>query len=92
MNITDVNDNAPQFAKTVFTASVKETADRNDVITRVAALDRDAGSNAALKFSITSGNAGGFFDINPSTGEIVVKKSLDLEGAVPPSLNYTMGN
>ena len=91
VNITDINDNVPQFTKKEFTPSVKETADINDVILRVEALDRDAGSNAELKFSITSGNDGGYFDIVPATGDIIVKKSLDLEGVAPPALNYSLG-
>ena len=92
VNIGDINDNAPQFTKKEFTTSVKETADLSDVILRVEALDRDAGTNAELKFSITSGNEDGYFDIKPASGDIIVKKSLDLEGATPPSLNYSLGN
>ena len=92
VNIGDINDNAPQFTKMEFTTSVKETADLIDIILRVEALDRDADTNAELKFSITSGNEDGYFDIIPATGDIIVKKSLDLEGAAPPSLNYSLGN
>ena len=91
VNITDINDNVPQFTKKEFTSSVKETAGINDVILRVKALDSDAGSNAELKFSITSGNDDGYFDIVPATGDIIVKKSLDLEGVAPPALNYSLG-
>ena len=92
VNIEDINDNAPQFIKTKFTVNVKETANVNDIITRVGALDRDTGRNAALSFSIKSGNTGGYFEIIPSTGDIIVKKSLDLEGTTPPSVNHIIGN
>ena len=92
VNIEDINDNAPQFIKTKFTVNVKETANVNDIITRVGALDRDTGRNAALSFSIKSGNTGDYFDIIPSTGDIIVKKSLDLEGITPPSVNHIIGN
>ena len=91
VNIGDINDNAPQFAKREFSSSVNETADLNDVILRVKALDRDTGTNSKLKFSITSGNDDGYFDVMPGTGDIVVKKSLDLESASPPSLSYRLG-
>ena len=91
VNIGDINDNAPQFSKKEFITSVNETADLNDVILRVEALDRDAGTNAELKFSVTSGNEDGYFDVIPATGDILVKKSLDLEGAAPPLLNYSLG-
>lgn len=91
VKIDDMNDNAPQFTKKKLTSSVNETADLDDVVLRVWALDRDAGMNSDLSFSITSGNTDGYFDIIPSTGDIVVKKSLDLEGQSPPSLNYSLG-
>lgn len=91
VKIDDMNDNAPQFTKKKLTSSVNETADLDDVVLRVWALDRDTGMNSDLSFSITSGNTDGYFDIIPSTGDIVVKKSLDLEGQSPPSLNYSLG-
>lgn len=89
--ILDLNDNAPKFTKDSFTSFVKETADINDVILRVGALDRDAGENAALRFSIMSGNSDGYFDISAATGDIFVNRSLDLEGSAPPLLNYNLG-
>lgn len=89
--ILDLNDNAPQFTKDSFISFVKETADINDVILRVGALDRDAGENAVLRFSIISGNSDGYFDINAATGDIFVNGSLDLEGSAPPLLNYSLG-
>ena len=91
VKIDDINDNVPQFTKEEFTSSVNETADLDHVVLRVWALDRDAGMNSELRFSITSGNTDGYFDIIPSTGDIVVKKSLDLEGRSPPSLSYSLG-
>lgn len=91
VHVRDRNDNAPQFTKNEFASVVKETADINDVILRVGAVDRDAGMNAVLRFSITSGNNDGYFDIKPTSGEIVVNRSLDLEGSAPPSLNYSLG-
>ena len=89
--ILDLNDNAPQFIENGFNSFVKETAGINDVILRVGALDRDAGENAVLRFSIISGNSDGYFDINPATGDIFVNRSLDLEGSAPPLLNYSLG-
>lgn len=89
--ILDLNDNAPQFTKNGFTSFAKETAHIDDVILRVGALDRDAGKNAVLRFSITSGNNDGYFNINSTTGDIFVTRSLDLEGSAPPLLNYSLG-
>lgn len=91
VHIGDLNDNAPQFTKNGFASRVNENENLNDVILHVDAMDRDAGANAKLRFSITSGNSDGYFDIKADTGDIIVKRSLDLEGPAPPSLNYSLG-
>ena len=54
-------------------------------------MDFDTGSNADLCYSITTSNAHGYFGIREDTGEIVVNKSLDLEGPTPPVLHYILG-
>ena len=92
VNILDVNDNAPRFTHNPFTSTVNETAGRDEAISRVEAVDHDSGTNAELRFSITSGNDDGYFDIRPTTGEIVVKRSLDLEDYSPPPLSNSLGN
>ena len=92
VEILDVNDNAPRFTQNPFLVNVNETAGLHDVIIQAKALDPDAGSNSELRYSIASGNGDGYFDITATTGEIVVKKTLDLESATPPSLKHSLGN
>ncbi|WP_236632959.1 LamG-like jellyroll fold domain-containing protein [Endozoicomonas elysicola] len=63
------------------TFSVDETvaSDGSTVVGRVSAVDVDAGD--ALTYSIVSGNEDGHFEIDNSTGDIRVVKTLDFETA-----------
>ena len=91
VNISDINDNSPQFSAQVSGQTVSETAAVGDVIIQVGATDSDLGINAQISFGITAGNTEDLFEIDSETGEIKVKQSLDLEGNEPPqNLNYTL--
>ncbi|KAM7000070.1 protocadherin alpha-2-like isoform 4-T4 [Tautogolabrus adspersus] len=82
VNILDVNDNIPTFSKTLYKASVQENAARGTVVIMLNATDLDEGINGKLVYSlIKRGNAdrSSTFDINPETGEITVKGTLDYE-------------
>lgn len=43
ISIKDVNDNAPQFSNSVYKVSIPEDAKINTLITRLSAIDKDAG-------------------------------------------------
>ena len=91
VNITDINDNSPEFSAQVPAQMVSETAAIGDLIIQVAATDSDFGENAKISYSVTAGNTDDLFEVDGETGEIKVKKSLDLEGNDPPqSLSYTL--
>ena len=79
IEIMDYNDNSPVFNLPIPSLSVSEQDSIGTVIEQVQATDADLGVNAAITFSIIAGNSLGFFDIDSTTGEIKVKKSLDLE-------------
>lgn len=91
VNISDINDNSPEFTTSVLAQEVAETANIDDLAIQVAATDSDFGMNADIWFSITGGNTDDLFKISGQTGEIKIKKSLDLEGKNPPQhLSYTL--
>ena len=91
VQITDYNDNAPEFKAEISPQEVSEQAVVGDVIVQVEATDADQGANAEISYSITAGNSDDIFEIDAAKGEIKVKKSLDLESNDPPqSLNYTL--
>ncbi len=59
VQLIDVNDNAPQFSLGFSSESIRENHELGAIVTIVAAEDNDQGTNAALSYSITQGNAGG---------------------------------
>ncbi|KAG9352523.1 hypothetical protein JZ751_020937 [Albula glossodonta] len=77
--ISDVNDNKPIFAESVYEVSVDEDADVGFAIVTVSANDGDEGANAKLRYQITSGNTGGAFDVEPEVGTIFLAQPLDHE-------------
>ncbi|XP_029306921.1 neural-cadherin [Cottoperca gobio] len=77
--VTDVNDNAPAFARPVYEVSVEEDKEVGFVLITVTANDEDEGANAKLRYQITSGNTMGTFDVEPEVGTIFVAQPLDYE-------------
>lgn len=65
----DVNDNAPEFTKTVYHASVLENTTEGTEVLKLLATSRDSGVNAEISYSIIGGNEHNMFQINPKTGE-----------------------
>ncbi|XP_048454119.1 protocadherin Fat 3a isoform X2 [Rhincodon typus] len=79
VNITDVNDNAPEFSREVYNAVISEDASIGDSVIKVLAEDCDSQINAQIHFSIVNGDPDNYFNISPVTGLIKVKERLDRE-------------
>uniref|UniRef100_A0AAY4C8E6 FAT atypical cadherin 1 n=1 Tax=Denticeps clupeoides TaxID=299321 RepID=A0AAY4C8E6_9TELE len=81
VNVTDVNDNSPVFSQRVYSAGVGEHATAGMVVLTVSAdrEDADGPSNSRVHFSIISGNQGGSFIIDATSGELRVGRQLDRE-------------
>nr|ABX90059.1 hedgling [Amphimedon queenslandica] len=79
VEITDVNDNAPQFPISPIRANVTEHVDVGTSVVQVVATDIDSGSNAEISYSIILGNLNGAFAINNKTGLITVNADIDRE-------------
>ena len=79
ISVEDVNDNAPQFSKTVYNANVSESSIPGTFVTRVTASDKDHGTNSNLTYIIPAGIGDNKFRINPATGEIHTVATLDRE-------------
>ena len=54
--MTGINDNAPQFSKTVYNVAVTEGADVGTNVITVVATDKDIGMNSRISYEIVSGN------------------------------------
>ncbi|XP_027519706.1 neural-cadherin-like isoform X3 [Corapipo altera] len=79
VSISDVNDNEPVFAQSVYEVNVDEDQDVGSTIVTVSANDEDEGTNAKLRYQITAGNMGGVLDVDPETGAIFIAQPLDYE-------------
>ncbi|XP_008304405.1 protocadherin Fat 2 [Stegastes partitus] len=81
VNVTDVNDNPPDFDSSQYQAKLDEMAKCGHIVIKIQASDPDTGDLNNLKYKILSGNEGRYFNINESSGIIsfsnVCKKNLD---------------
>ncbi|XP_036403595.1 protocadherin Fat 4-like [Megalops cyprinoides] len=82
VSIIDVNDNAPIFSSSLYKVRVSENVPFGTTILTLNATDLDEGVNGEILYSIVE--RGGLdpvdvFDIDPITGEITLKGSLDYE-------------
>ena len=76
--IDDENDNQPQFDEYPFMAKILPQHPPDTEILRVSARDADSGRNSDLKFSLLNEDVDRF-KIDPGTGIISAKSSLELE-------------
>ncbi|CAM2118397.1 unnamed protein product [Caretta caretta] len=84
LQISDINDNAPVFEKSSYTAYVPENNPSGASIFSVKASDRDLDQNARVTYSILSSNLkelplSSYISINSQTGAIYAQRSFDYE-------------
>ncbi|XP_076594812.1 protocadherin alpha-8-like [Chaetodon auriga] len=82
VKVLDVNDNTPVFSEDVYSVTLAENAPVGTTVVQVNATDRDEGQNGEVYYSF--GNSVNnklftLFDIDSSTGEIIVKGLIDYE-------------
>uniref|UniRef100_A0A3Q3IN47 Cadherin domain-containing protein n=1 Tax=Monopterus albus TaxID=43700 RepID=A0A3Q3IN47_MONAL len=83
ITLTDVNDNPPRFAQSIYQFRVPESSKSGTPVGRIQATDRDIGKNAEMYFTIVSGDGMDMFEISTDKdtqeGVITVSKPLDYE-------------
>ncbi|XP_065589205.1 cadherin-8 [Cyrtonyx montezumae] len=83
ITLTDVNDNPPKFAQSLYHFSVMEDVALGEPIGRVKANDLDIGENAKSSYDIIEGDGMDIFEITTDgqtqDGIIRVRKPLDFE-------------
>ena len=67
--VADVNDNAPEFERTIYSLSVSEATPVGTSVGRVYATSRDVGVNADISYSIVD-FVSSDFDVNSKTGKL----------------------
>ncbi|XP_075959866.1 protocadherin alpha-8-like [Anarhichas minor] len=82
VNLLDVNDNTPVFSQDVYSVMLNENAPIGTTVIQVNATDLDTGPNGDVVYSFSSivnRRLLKLFDINQSTGEIIVKGLINYE-------------
>ncbi|XP_065814559.1 protocadherin alpha-7 isoform X31 [Labrus bergylta] len=82
VNVLDVNDNMPVFAKDSYSAVLKENSPIGTTIMQVNATDLDDGLNGEVVYSFgdnVNNKLRKLFEVDPNTGTIIVKGLIDFE-------------
>uniref|UniRef100_A0A8P4G3S5 Si:ch73-379j16.2 n=1 Tax=Dicentrarchus labrax TaxID=13489 RepID=A0A8P4G3S5_DICLA len=83
IQVSDVNDNRPQFSQSPLQFYLVENNVAGNSILSVSATDKDMNDNAAISYHIVrEGSQNGimsFLNINPDNGQITALKSFDFE-------------
>ncbi|XP_069017360.1 protocadherin Fat 4 isoform X2 [Embiotoca jacksoni] len=87
INISDVNDNFPQFTQAEYRCEVFENSSPSGFCD-VLAVDADSGSYGTVQYNITEGSTDPFFTIDPENGLLSTTVSLDRENT--PEFNLTV--
>ena len=77
--LIDINDQAPRFDETVYQVSVPENNLPGEIVLKVHATDTDLGANAQVLYSIQEPAMRDLLEIDPESGVIRSKMSLDRE-------------
>ena len=72
ISVTDANDNTPFFVNTHDKETISEGANIGVEVFQAVARDLDIGSNAEIVYSIRGGNTGNVFNIDNTTGMLLV--------------------
>ncbi|MEQ2246346.1 hypothetical protein ILYODFUR_037506, partial [Ilyodon furcidens] len=83
IEISDINDNSPQFSRNLLQIYLVENNVAGSSIFSVSATDNDLNENAAVSYSIlregNENSVNGFLNINSENGQISALKSFDFE-------------
>ncbi|XP_026186771.1 protocadherin alpha-8-like [Mastacembelus armatus] len=84
IQVSDVNDNTPEFTHSPLELYLTENNAPGASIFSVSAFDKDLNDNAAVSYNIIRGESGhndmaSFLNINPDNGQISALKSFDFE-------------
>uniref|UniRef100_A0A8C2W0S3 Cadherin domain-containing protein n=1 Tax=Chinchilla lanigera TaxID=34839 RepID=A0A8C2W0S3_CHILA len=87
--VLDINDNAPQFSQELYETQVPENSPEGFLIIKVSAEDVDTGLNAEISYSFfdASEDIRTTFEINPFSGEIILRGLIDYESVKSYKIN-----
>ncbi|XP_065264910.1 protocadherin gamma-B5-like [Emys orbicularis] len=81
VNVTDANDNPPEFTEEIYKVSLRENLPRGSFVLQVKATDKDEGVHAQITYSFSNAkeNARTVFHLDPENGRITNREYLDFE-------------
>ncbi|KAM7140542.1 protocadherin beta-16 isoform 14-T14 [Molossus nigricans] len=81
IEVVDTNDNAPEFGQLLYKVRIPENSNVGSLIVTVSASDLDIGVNGKIVYSLfqPSDDISKTLEVNPTTGEIRLKKQVDFE-------------
>ncbi|KAM7419871.1 hypothetical protein PAMA_016804 [Pampus argenteus] len=76
VNVTDINDNTPEFRSSSYDSSILlKDAEEGKLLLTLAATDRDAGNNALITYSFVAGSSP-YLALNGETGAVTLTSDL----------------
>ncbi|XP_045146467.1 protocadherin-16 [Echinops telfairi] len=79
VTVLDVNDNPPVFARAAYHMAVPEDTPVGAELLHVEASDADPGPHGLVRFTVSSGDPLGLFELDASTGALRLAHPLDCE-------------
>ncbi|XP_061541487.1 protocadherin alpha-3-like [Phycodurus eques] len=82
IHVLDSNDNPPVFSKSLYKIQIPENAPTGSTLITLIATDADDGLNSEIRYSLRRKGQDRvlhLFEIDPETGEILVKSQIDYE-------------
>ena len=86
VEVTDVNDNTPQFSQASYEGSIPENMPSGTPVLSVFADDLDSNLNGLVEYMILSSSMGNLFQINRTSGQITTNSVLDRESVMEVTL------
>ena len=75
VDLLDVNDNSPVFDQSEYSIAVVMSTAVGTTLLSVGATDADSGTNSEILYTGT--DTSGYFQVSPSTGDIILKQSFN---------------
>ncbi|XP_076020968.1 protocadherin alpha-2-like [Genypterus blacodes] len=81
VNVSDVNDNPPQFSEAVINIYVKENSPVEATIHTLSTSDSDVNENAKVRYNLINNYAqiGAMVTVNSDTGDVITLQSFNFE-------------
>ncbi|ELR48045.1 Protocadherin-16 [Bos mutus] len=79
VSVLDVNDNPPVFTRAAYRVAVPEDTPVGAELLHVEASDADPGPHGLVRFTLSSGDPLGLFELDESSGDLRLARPLDCE-------------